>query len=282
MSSHNPFAALKFRYHILSAFVLINVAVLGIYIVLGYRQWLPWSLNDQLWIPLQFIATFGLLCITLWLCGRRAGLELTRVFGPAPNFSVPYGLLLTLSILIFSLSSFLLVFYPISLLAPEFVTERLTEQILAVETAFPNLYRYLMLFVVVIFAPLAEEFVFRGILLQRWAVRWSLPVGIISSSLLFGLLHINNPVGLTMFGLIMALLYVRTRSLWVPIIAHGFNNLISVAPELLVTTPQSYALEDLQKSWWIGLVGLIISLPTLVIFIRRTWPRHHEKPPYFT
>ncbi|ESA32381.1 abortive infection protein [Leptolyngbya sp. Heron Island J] len=277
----NPFEVLKFRTHVLVAFIISNLLVGIVYGVLEYQQLLPWPLSDRLWMPIQFMIIFGLVCGVLLTTGRRAGLRLTRVFGPPPRFPWAYGILLIASMLIFSFSSFLLLFYPISLFAPGFVEERLTEQLLNVETAAPELYRYLMLFVVLVFAPITEEFVFRGVLLQRWAVRWNLPVGVIMSSVLFGMLHINNPMGLTMFGVIMALLYIRTRSLWVPIIAHALNNVVSVTPELFSTSSQTFNIEDFQQTWWIGLVGVCLAAPTLGHFIYKSWPQKNTQPPYF-
>ncbi len=277
----NPFEVLKFRSHVLVAFVISNLLVGVLYGVLEYQQLLPWPLHDKLWMPVQFMMIFGLVCGVLLTTGRRAGLRLARLFGPPPRFPWAYGILLISSMLIFSFSSFLLLFYPISLFAPGFVEERLTEQLLNVETAAPELYRYLMLFVVLVFAPIAEEFVFRGVLLQRWAVRWNLPVGVIMSSVLFGMLHINNPMGLTMFGVIMALLYIRTRSLWVPIIAHALNNVVSVAPELFSSSPQTFNIGDFQQTWWVGLIGLCLAAPTLGHFIYNSWPQKNTQPPYF-
>ena len=280
-TGRNPFEVLKFRTHVLIAFIASNLLVGAIYGVLEYQQLLPWPLQDKLWLPVQFMMIFGLVCAVLIATGHYAGLRLTRLFGPRPRFPWAYGLLLIISMLIFSFSSFLLLFYPISLVAPGFVEERLTEQLLSVETAAPELYRYLMLFVVIVFAPVAEEFVFRGVLLQRWAVRWNLPVGIILSSILFGMLHINNPLGLTMFGVIMALLYIRTRSLWAPIIAHALNNIVSVTPELLASTPQTFDIGDFQQTWWFGLIGLCLAAPTLGHFIYNSWPHKTTRPPYF-
>ena len=277
----NPFEVLKFRTHVLVAFILSNLLVGIVYGVLDYQRLLPWPLSDRLWMPIQFMLIFGLVCGVLLTAGYRAGLRLTRVFGPPPRFPWAYGILLIVSMLIFSFSSFLLLFYPISLFAPGFVEERLTEQLLNVETVAPELYRYLMLFVVLVFAPITEEFVFRGVLLQRWAVRWNLPVGVIMSSVLFGMLHINNPMGLTMFGVIMALLYIRTRSLWVPIIAHALNNVVSVAPELFSTSPQTFNIGDFQQTWWVGLIGMGLAAPTLGHFIYKSWPQRNTQPPYF-
>ncbi|MBT9311757.1 CPBP family intramembrane glutamic endopeptidase [Leptothoe kymatousa] len=276
----NPFDILKFRSHVLITFLLSYSLVVTLYVILGYFQLLPWPLEDRLWQPVNSMLIFGIMCATLVVTGKQAGLSLPRLFGKAPRFPWGYGLLLITSMFIFSLSSSLIIFYGISLFAPGFVEERLSESLLNVETSVPQLYRYLMLFVAIIFAPIAEEFIFRGVLLQRWAVRWNLSVGILLSSVLFGILHLNNPLGLTMFGVIMALLYIRTRSLWVPILAHAFNNIVSVTPELLSSTPETFDLGEFQSSWWIALIGLCVAAPTLSHFIYTTWPKKEAPPPY--
>ena len=277
----NPFDTIKFRTHVLSTFIAIYIVLLTVFVVLEYQNILPWSIEDRLWQPINSMVIFGAVCAILTVTGQRVGLSVERLFGRIPRFPLGYGLLLIVSMFIFSLSSSLLLFYPISLLAPGFVEERLSQQLFDVETALPGLYKGLMLFVAIVFAPLTEEFIFRGFLLQRWAVRWNLPVGIMASSVLFGILHVNNPLGLTMFGVIMALLYIRTRSLWVPIIAHALNNIVAVTPELLFPSSETFKLEDLQQGWWMGLLGLCIAAPTLIHFISKNWPQKSADPPYF-
>lgn len=284
MAMSNPFLALKSRYFVFGVFFVSSVAIGVLYALLRFAPGLSWLETDPIKDPLTFILIFSSLCGILWVSGGRMGLRQKALFGALlPRFSLGYLLLLVISSLLFSYGSFLVVFYPISLIAPQFVTSLLSEELLEVDTILPGLYRGLMLFVAVIYAPFTEEFIFRGILLQRWSVKWGLRMGIVFSSVLFGALHVNNPIGLTMFGLIMALLYVRSRSLWLPIFAHSLNNLLSVLPELLSTGSETEALSlvDFQQTWWIGLVFWSLSAPILGHFIYRSWPAKGEPPPYF-
>ncbi|MEO0455790.1 MAG: CPBP family intramembrane glutamic endopeptidase [Cyanobacteria bacterium P01_A01_bin.114] len=280
----NPFLALKSRYFVFGVFFVSSVVIGLLYTLLLLVPNLAWFQDDPIKDPITFILIFSSLCSILWLRGRRVGLQPRNLFGALlPRFSIIYLLLLVVSGWLFSYGSFLVVFYPVSLIAPQFVTSLLLEELLKVETMLPNFYHGLMIFVTVIYAPLTEEFIFRGILLQRWSVKWGLRAGIVLSSVLFGALHVNNPVGLTMFGLIMALLYVRSRSLWLPILAHSLNNLLSVLPELLSTGAESTSLSlaDFQQTWWIGLIFLGLSAPVLGHFIYRSWPSLQNTPPYF-
>lgn len=84
---------------------------------------------------------------------------------------------------------------------------------------------YLAVFAVVL-APLAEEFVFRGLLFSL-AQRLGRPkLGWIGVSLLFALIHLNAPIFLPLFTLGLALTWLRetTGGLLAPVIAHGLFN----------------------------------------------------------
>lgn len=57
----------------------------------------------------------------------------------------------------------------------------------------------------VVIAPIVEELAFRGILLHRWTLKFGIHPALIGSALVFGVCH-ANPVGLSMFGLVMGVL----------------------------------------------------------------------------
>jgi membrane protease YdiL (CAAX protease family) len=82
-------------------------------------------------------------------------------------------------------------------------------------------------------APIAEESFFRAYALRALTVRYTFPVGIAGSSLLFGLLHLTGGVGwvfipLIVIGAILAWGYGRTGNPITNITAHALNNLIGV------------------------------------------------------
>jgi hypothetical protein len=86
--------------------------------------------------------------------------------------------------------------------------------------------RCYLIFFAVILAPVAEEFVFRGLLFstaKRYGYTWSGRVGV---SLLFALVHFNAPTFLPLFVLALALtwLYEVTEGLLAPMIAHSLFN----------------------------------------------------------
>ncbi len=138
--------------------------------------------------------------------------------------------------------------------------------------------------VLLLVVPVVEELLFRGLLLQRWALRWGVRPALLGSSLLFGCLHRNvNVIGLTMFGLVMGLLYLKTRSLWVPIVCHGINNALVVGLEMVVDSgggAELPSLGDLRGNFGWGLLLVAVTLPLLLGFIRRNWPPAHMAVPY--
>lgn len=80
---------------------------------------------------------------------------------------------------------------------------------------------------IVLGAPLSEELLFRGLILGGFLQRYGPSKGILYSTLLFALIHMNPwqlPIAL-LAGLFLGWLTVRTGSLWPAVFAHFLNNL---------------------------------------------------------
>ncbi|NQU51575.1 MAG: CPBP family intramembrane metalloprotease [Bacteroidetes bacterium] len=82
---------------------------------------------------------------------------------------------------------------------------------------------------IVIAAPILEELIFRGIILNGLLRRYSPVKSIIISSVLFGIVHLNpwQFIGALIFGLFSGWIYYRTRKLTLTIMIHFVNNLIA-------------------------------------------------------
>lgn len=94
----------------------------------------------------------------------------------------------------------------------------------------------LMAFTAVIVAPVCEEVVFRGYLypVAKWfGGPW---LGAFVSALFFSAIHGNLGVLLPLFffGIILAMLYEKTGSIWAPIGAHLLFNLATVSAQFLI------------------------------------------------
>ena len=79
-----------------------------------------------------------------------------------------------------------------------------------------------------IMAPLFEELLYRGIILNGLINRYSSKKAIIYSALIFGIAHLNFPQGINAFllGLIIGTVYYYTRSIYLCMIMHFANNFL--------------------------------------------------------
>ena len=90
-------------------------------------------------------------------------------------------------------------------------------------------------------APVVEEIVFRGVL-YGWLRRFLSPAaGIVLSALVFGAVHgIPQLVpALAVQGVVLAMVYERTRSLWPSIVLHGVFNAVMLGALYGVTRATS-------------------------------------------
>lgn len=282
----NPFLTLQSRYLVFGTFFIASPIVGTLYAFWTYWALPPQVSEDPISIPILTISLLTIVGGTILWASRQRGLKISYLVGQrVPQFSVFYGALLVASLLLFSLGISTVVFYVLSLGFPSYVSDLLESNTLlsGAESLYPQLYQWLMLFLLVVYAPLVEEFIFRGFLLQRWAMKWGLRRGVIASSVLFGVLHLSNPVGLTLFGLVMGLLYVRSRSLWVPIACHALNNLAAVGIDWYapaVQGEQTTTVSDIQALWGTGVILVAVSFPFIAWFVRRSWPKQTDRIPY--
>lgn len=88
-----------------------------------------------------------------------------------------------------------------------------------------------MLLTAGVFAPLGEEFLFRGILYPLFRNKWGVFAGTLLSSLVFAIAHLNILIAINAFllGILFAVLFEYSRSLWVPGLMHILNNTLRLA-----------------------------------------------------
>ncbi|AVQ45942.1 CPBP family intramembrane glutamic endopeptidase [Clostridium botulinum] len=89
---------------------------------------------------------------------------------------------------------------------------------------------YLMCVSILIVAPIFEEMLMRGIILEGLLNKYKPTTAITISSVMFGTIHLNLPqfVNATILGLFLGFIYYKTRSLVLCIVAHMINNLIPI------------------------------------------------------
>ncbi len=133
----------------------------------------------------------------------------------------------------------------------------------------------------VVVAPLAEETLFRGVILRGLLGRWKPWAAIALSAALFALMHFNpaqTPIALGL-GLVLGWVYYRTRSLGLCMLGHALNNASSFPVEFLPFEIQGFnAAADLASDaaifhpWWFDLTGVALFLGGLAILHRYSPP----------
>ncbi|MFH7244435.1 MAG: CPBP family intramembrane glutamic endopeptidase [Spirulina sp.] len=282
----NPFVTLKARWLLVGFFAISMGLGLGM-IILGSLRLLPIQVGDPILAPVLYILVFTSLCGLIVTQRRFPTLHLQDLMGPPPWHLAWLQLLwLVVGVFLFSVGAFQVSYLGLSWVAPHLVEATLQQSrlLLADQSANPRLYNGLMLFSVVVVAPVTEEFLFRGILFHRWAVKWGVRTAMVMTSILFGLLH-SNLIGLFVFGVVMSLLYLTTRSLLVPIAAHALNNALASALDYAAirASPSTpiHTLAEFQANWWLGIVCLLVSAPWVLRYVVYHWPTAVTPLPYF-
>jgi membrane protease YdiL (CAAX protease family) len=131
-------------------------------------------------------------------------------------------------------------------------------------------------FTFIVLAPLTEEPIFRGFVLQAWLRRGSV-VGIVLAGFLFGLLHsqIAPVLPITLFGIVLGLLAYRSQSILSSILAHAaFNSVAS----LFVCLPSLQGTEDV-----VFIIAGAVALPVAALlvwsYVRRNPAPSNGTPP---
>lgn len=218
-----------------------------------------------------------ILIISVLVLGKIVDINWKGMFGNEPDATelLP-ALKLTFIIFLFSIAAAYALFVPLSYITPVFVQWWYIDapQIIYSDgSVYPILANILSFLSLVVIAPIIEEVVFRGMLLHRWSYKWSLRTAIIASSLLFGIIH-TDPIGAFVFGIGMCIIYLRTQSLFIPIICHSVNNLVvwfvEAGYKYTEGPDYKYSMEALRNEWYIGIICGVFVVIWVGIFLRNT------------
>ncbi|MCB0525215.1 MAG: CPBP family intramembrane metalloprotease [Saprospiraceae bacterium] len=182
-------------------------------------------------------------------------------------------LLMTVSIpfVLYSLNINKLIPIPDSFIELERQTEEAIKGLLHMDNVWELLAN---LCIIALFPALFEELVFRGVVQKQIMRKIGNPwLAIFVASLIFSLAHfqLEGLLPRMFLGVLLGYLYWETKNLWVPIIAHFFNNGIQVVGQYLYNSEVSTV--DLEKDITVPFAFALISLfMTLVVMrlIRQT------------
>ena len=116
-------------------------------------------------------------------------------------------------------------------------------------------------------SPISEELIFRGVFLNRLQLALPVVFAVLISSLLFAALHSFGSIfSAFIFGICIAILYLKTDNIFVAIFAHFFNNLIA---EIIVFFDSDKVLFTDGMAVSVMSVLAIVSFVILLVFIIR-------------
>jgi membrane protease YdiL (CAAX protease family) len=176
---------------------------------------------------------------------------------------------------IFSLSLIMTIFYVLTFISPTWF-ERLVMQEQLIYSDYLLLVLELLFISTIV--PIVEELIFRGIILDKWSEKWGITLSIVLSSILFAVVHFQWLLfSQFIFGMIAAVLYLKTRTLLVPIVAHAINNFAVGLGSLLDTSGSTVTVnqltEEVRAVGPISFVVFVCTLPFVVKFLRKHWPK---------
>lgn len=202
--------------------ILIDLAWQVLILVLAFVFGISFNIGMLAGLALSQFMLFGPAIVCLLLSQRHSEqkVRFSDLIGFHKIKISSFFMIILYTILITPMS---LVINAISMLFVENTVSAISEGLLTMP--FP-----LTLFMVSIFGPFSEEFVFRGVVYNGYKNSSSVFWSVILSALLFGLMHMNfNQAAYAIaLGIMFALLVEATGSIWSSMIAHMLFNAPSV------------------------------------------------------
>lgn len=236
--------------------ILVHFAVVAFLLVMGDR--IPFGIIANLIVSEGIIIVPALLF--LFLSGSRRN-EILRFH----KIKISSALMIVL--FTFLIMPLVTVLNAVSMFFTENAVVAMQEEILSV--TFP-----VMLFMIGIFGPFCEEFVFRGMVYGGYVKSGSRFWAIFLSALLFGLMHMNFNQAIYAFviGLMLSLLMEATGSLWASMLCHMIFNSEQVCLMYLSTKVLGLISEQELKNVQMTQESLIVALSSYLVIAAVTTP----------
>ena len=220
---------------------------------------------------------------------RRTNLSYKAILGSFKkiDFKLPIGLAIVQ--LLFARGFNSITLYGLSFIFPRYVEEQINK---VYATSFIGWVCFAI--GALLFAPVMEEIIFRGIIFQKLTIARSFRKALLISASFFAIIHFRyDLIPLFITGVILVILYFKTKQLTTSIIYHFVYNLIVVVRrvhyQLFLDTDSSVktTIAEYQQHFndrlEIYILLLAISIPYLCYFIYKNYPRNYDiqKLPYF-
>jgi len=137
---------------------------------------------------------------------------------------------------------------------------------------------FVIVFITVgIMAPIIEEIIFRGLVLNELKKVVPACPAIILQAIIFGIYHMNPLQGVyaSLLGIVLGIAAEKTGSIWTPILIHiSFNSISTLLSKMPVDIPESYfpSSEHFAFVFKYCVHGTVFCFDTEALF---TTSRHH-------
>ncbi|MDM8158966.1 type II CAAX endopeptidase family protein [Labilibaculum sp. K2S] len=226
--------------------------ILGLFLAITFAYFIPLTMISLFGIDIQhgpfFVLNYAVpVIILIFITGRwwKKNPRNTEVFKlrSFPSALLPVVVVMTLAIVI--IDSEIGSWLPM----PDILMEMFKEMLQ------PNIWGFLT---VVVAAPILEELLMRGIVLDGLLRNYSPWKAIIWSSVFFGVIHLNPWQFITAMiaGIAIGYLYWKTKSLFLCMLIHALNN--GIAFYLMVRYSDSFDLAELFDIGILERIGLFV------------------------
>ncbi|EJS52406.1 CPBP family intramembrane glutamic endopeptidase [Bacillus nitratireducens] len=261
----NPFQTMRARYFLIVFALLILVAR-------SSNEVLENTFHIQNSSLINILIFYILPIIWLFYGYRKHRVSFSLFINRNETFNLVQVLYIAIMLCIFSYGYLILYMYSFAWITPDFIMNALHEPI--IDSTGGYVYQFIM---VVFIAPIVGEFVFRGFLLQRFAAKWGTSIAMVVVALLFACLHVDF-LGAVVFSIVLSIVYIRTKSLLMPIAIHMLNNAFVLSAFFLVSREKIMSFADFSNytTFFPGLIIFIAGLNLVLIFLfvnRKYWSK---------
>ncbi|PEO64412.1 CPBP family intramembrane metalloprotease [Bacillus toyonensis] len=263
--SVNPFQMMRARYFLIVFALLILVAR-------SSEKLLESTFHIQNSSFINILIFYILPIAWIFYEYRKHRVSFSLFLNKNETFNLVQVIYITIMLCMFSYGYLILYMYSFAWITPDFIMNALHKPI--VDSAVGYIYQFIM---VVFIAPIIGEFVFRGFLLQRFAAKWGTSIAMIAVALLFAILHVDF-LGAAVFSIVLSIVYIRTKSLLMPIAIHMLNNTFVLCASFLVSREKIMSFADFSNytTFFPGLIIFITGLNLVLIFLfvnRKYWSK---------
>lgn len=261
----NPFQTMRARYFLIVFALLILIAQ-------SSNEVLENTFHIQNSSFINMLIFYILPIIWLFYGYRKHRVSFSLFINRNETFNLVQVLYIAIMLCMFSYGYLILYMYSFAWITPDFIMNALHEPII------DSTGGYVFQFIRVVFiAPIVGEFVFRGFLMRCFAAKWGTSIAMVVVALLFACLHVDF-LGAVVFSIVLSIVYIRTKSLLMPIAIHMLNNALVLSSSFLVSREKIMSFADFSNytTFFPGLIIFMTGLNLVLIFLfvnRKYWSK---------